>query len=93
MRKFALLGAVALSLGVVGPAFAEAQHSCGPVNGAWMSKDEAKAKATAAGYDVRSVKKEGGCYEVYAMKDGKKQQLTMNPVSGELKPATGEEGE
>jgi hypothetical protein len=93
MRNFALLGAVLLSLGAALPAFAEEQHSCGPVTGTWMSKDQAKAKVAAAGYEVRSVKKEGDCYEVYAIKDGKKQQLTMNPVSGELTPATGEEGE
>ena len=37
---------------------------------------------------MRSVKKENGCYEVYAMKDGKKQQLVMNPVTGDLQPAT-----
>ena len=93
MRKFALPGAIALSLGIALPAFAEEQHSCGTVTGTWMTKDQAKARAAAAGYDVRSVKKENGCYEVYAMKDGKKQQLVMNPVTGDLQPATGEEGE
>lgn len=93
MRKFALLSAVALSLGIAAPAFAEEAHSCGPVTGKWMTKTEAKAKAAQAGYDVRSIKKEGSCFEIYAMKDGKRQQMTMNPVSGEMKPATGEEGE
>jgi hypothetical protein len=93
MRKFTLLGAVALSLGLALPAVAEEAHSCGPATGKWMTKDEAKAKAAQAGYDVRSVKKEGGCYEIYALKGGQRQQMTMNPVSGEMKPATGEEGE
>jgi hypothetical protein len=93
MRKLALLGAVAVSLAVALPALAEEAHNCGTVTGTWMTKSQAKAKAAAAGYEVRSVKKEGSCYEVYAMKDGKKQQLTMNPVSGEMQPATGEEGE
>ncbi|MGB5950173.1 MAG: PepSY domain-containing protein [Parvibaculum sp.] len=51
----------------------------------WMSKDAAKAKATALGYEVRRVKVEDGCYEIYAFDSNKaKVEIFMNPVSGEL---------
>lgn len=51
----------------------------------WMSEDAAKAKAVALGYEVRRVKVEDGCYEIYAFDKNKaKVEIFMNPVSGEL---------
>ncbi|MDX2288436.1 MAG: PepSY domain-containing protein [Hyphomicrobiaceae bacterium] len=50
----------------------------------WKPPAEAEAAAKAAGYDVRKVKTEGTCYEVYAMKGGKKFELFYNPVTLEL---------
>ena len=47
-----------------------------------MTKDALKAKATELGYDVRQVKVEKGCYEVYGIKDGKKVEALFNPETG-----------
>jgi len=58
---------------------------CGKTFGQWMSKGAAKTKAAAMGYDVRRVKREDGCYEIYAIsKGGKRIELYMNPVTGTI---------
>lgn len=51
----------------------------------WLSVDAVKAKAEAAGYsDIKKVKVEGTCYEVYAFdKDGNKAEVLFNPSTGE----------
>jgi hypothetical protein len=47
----------------------------------WKPQTEASAAAKAAGYDVRKVKIEGSCYEVYGInKAGKMFELFYNPV-------------
>lgn len=50
----------------------------------WMSEDAARAKAVADGYDVRDIKVENGCFEIYAMKDQKRVEALMNPVDGSI---------
>ena len=66
-------------------AAAEDEHSCGnAAESQWMSKDALKAKLAADGTEVRQIKVEGGCYEVYAVKkDGTKVEQVVNPVTGE----------
>ena len=85
MKKtiFAAAVLVALSTGI---ARAEDSHSCGNIaQDKWMSKDALKAKATAMGYDVRKIKVEGGCYEVYAIDaKGNKVESLFNPETGEM---------
>jgi hypothetical protein len=51
----------------------------------WLSVDAIKAKAEAAGYSqIKKVKVEGTCYEVYAFdKTGKKVEVLFNPATGE----------
>jgi hypothetical protein len=49
-----------------------------------MSEVAIKAKAAEMGYDVKNVKVEDGCFEVYAIKDGKKVEAYMNPVTAEV---------
>jgi hypothetical protein len=50
-----------------------------------MSVEAAKAKGTELGYEVRRVKEEDGCYELYAIdKNGAKAELYMNPVTGDV---------
>ncbi|MCB1754878.1 MAG: PepSY domain-containing protein [Gammaproteobacteria bacterium] len=76
----------AILAGSAGAAFASDDRLCGKTpDSEWMSKDEVKAKAAEMGYDVRKIKVEDGCYEVYA-KDaqGKKVELFMHPVSAEV---------
>lgn len=51
----------------------------------WMTPEAITAVATDLGYEVRSVKAEGGCYELYAISpEGQRAEIAMNPVTGEL---------
>jgi hypothetical protein len=85
MRNFKIvMAAIAASAAMSVPAFAESAESCGDAPQAqWMSKEDMTAKATALGYEVRQVKVEGSCYEVYGIKDGQKVEVNFNPVTGE----------
>ena len=49
-----------------------------------MSEDALKTKATAMGYDVKNIKVEDGCYEIYAIKDGKRVEVYLNPVTAKI---------
>jgi len=87
-----ILIAGALLAGVTAPAFAEEMSGCTDApKASWLSEDAARAKAQQAGYDVRDLKTEGSCYEIYAMKDGARVQAVMDPSSGEI--VGSEEGE
>lgn len=82
--KLALL--VTLIAAGSAPAFASDDSArCGNApKEQWMSLDAIKAKAVEAGYDVRQVKAENGCYEVYGIDaKGTRQEIYMNPVTGE----------
>ncbi|MFZ2470148.1 MAG: PepSY domain-containing protein [Parvibaculum sedimenti] len=87
MRKMLQLSAVVLAMGAAVPAFAEEEGkaSCGNApREQWLSEDAIKAKGTALGYEVRRVKAEDGCYELYVIdKNGAKAELYFNPVTGE----------
>lgn len=51
----------------------------------WKSEAEIRRTAVGLGYQVRKVKVEDGCYEVYAIRaDGARVEAFLNPVSGEL---------
>lgn len=78
----------------MGAASAEDGHKCGDAaESQWMSKDAIKTKFAVDGTEVRKVKVEGGCYEVYAVtKDGKKTEQVVNPVTGEVVSSEGDEG-
>jgi len=92
-RTVLITGAFLLPLAsVAAPAFAEGNQGCTSApRASWLSEDDAKAKVTQAGYQVRDLKTEGSCYEIYATKDGARVQLVMNPSSGEI--MGNEEGE
>ena len=48
----------------------------------WRTPDDVKAAAEAQGYQVKSVKTEGSCFEVYAHdKSGRRTELYVDPVS------------
>ena len=76
-----------LLAGSAAPAFAEENEiACtdAPAS-SWITEDAAKAKAAALGFDVRDLKVETGCYEIYAIdKDGRRVQAVMNPANGEI---------
>ena len=88
MRKTFTLTAMILALGVTAPAFAEEDANCTTEPTAkWISTDEAKTKAEEQGYEVRRVKVEGSCYEIYGFdKDKAKIEVLMDPVSGLILP-------
>ena len=87
MRKFLAITATVLTFAAVGQAYASEKSEGGACGNApkaqWMTHDAIKAKITAMGYEVRRLKAEGGCMEVYAIdKSGARAQLQVNPVSG-----------
>lgn len=83
MKKIILASLIA-SAAFGSAAFAESDNACGNVpKDKWMTEDAIKAKAVAMGYEVRQVKVEGTCYEVYGIKDGKKVEDLFNPETGE----------
>jgi hypothetical protein len=93
MRIQRILASLALATTVATPALADDDGGrCGNAPRAqWMSEDAAKGKATELGYQVRQVKEEEGCYEVYAIdKNGAKVELHMDPVSGTVVKSGGE---
>jgi hypothetical protein len=51
----------------------------------WQTADAVSAKAKELGYEVKEIKTEGTCYEIYGVgQDGKLMELFFNPVSAEL---------
>lgn len=82
MKTRTIITIAALAL-MSGSALASSDK-CNEPKDKWMSMDEAKAKVIAMGYEVRKLKVEDGCYEAYAIKDGKKHELYMNPVTAEV---------
>ena len=79
---------IALSLITVASfaGFAQAEDEstkCDAPKDKWMTEEAMKAKATEMGYDVRQVKVEDGCYEVYAIDaKGQKVEQIFNPETG-----------
>jgi hypothetical protein len=77
--------ALVLALAAAAPALAEDKASCGDApRDQWLTQDAIKAKAEGLGYEVRQVKVENGCYELYAIdKNGARIERYLNPVTGE----------
>lgn len=73
-----------LATASIGVARAEEGQNCTQASkDRWLSEDGIKEKAKAAGLDVRRVKVEGSCYEVYAVDmKGKKVETLFNPETG-----------
>ena len=89
MRKvFSTLALLSLLAGV-GAASAEDNHQCGnAAQTQWMNKDAIKAKFAVDGTEVRKVKVEGGCYEVYAVTKEAKRSSRSLTLSRERSSAT-----
>lgn len=80
MRKII---AIALFATVAAPAFAT--DLCTVPQDKWMTEDALKAKAAEAGFDVKQIKVEDGCYEIYAIdKTGAKVEAWLNPETAEV---------
>ena len=74
------------------PAFATGLATCDSGDPAkWQSKEALTEKLTKEGWEVRLVKEDGGCYEVYAMdKDGNRTEAYFHPVTFEPVPIEGD---
>ncbi|KQV38011.1 MULTISPECIES: PepSY domain-containing protein [unclassified Rhizobium] len=82
MKTFVIASLFAATV-LGGIAHADDAGKCGDVPQAkWMTKDAMKAKAAGMGFEVRQVKAESGCYEIYGVKDGKKVEALSNPETG-----------
>lgn len=84
MKKIVLAAAL-LSTLAFQAARAEDAPDCGNTpKDKWLSQDVLKEKAKAMGLDVRQVKEEGSCYEVYGINaKGEKVEAVFNPATGE----------
>ncbi len=82
MKTTAILALASLAL-MSGTALASSSD-CNEPRDKWMSMDQARAKVTAMGYDVRKLEVDDGCYEAYATKDGKRLEIYLNPVTAEV---------
>ena len=67
-----------LALAAAGPALAAGNCSTAPKS-KWQAKSALESQLQAEGYNVRQIKIEVGCYEVYATdKDGKRANMAFN---------------
>lgn len=92
MKKIVLAAAL-LSAFAAGAVRAEDEgKGCDVPKDKWMTEDAMKEKAKAMGLDVRQVKVENGCYEVYAIDaKGNKVEQIFNPATGEQVGSEGAE--
>jgi hypothetical protein len=73
------------SLGLSTTAAQASDDYCNVPKSEWQSMDALKEKLAADGWDVRKIKEDEGCYEVYAIKaDGKKVEAYFNPATFEI---------
>lgn len=50
----------------------------------WLRAEEIQSRLESRGYEVRRIKREGGCFEVYAKKDGKRVDAYVSPADGAI---------
>ena len=82
IRKVVFFG-MAVFLLTTAPAVGTGLYTCdsGPREN-WKSKEELTRKLTDEGWDVRFVKEDGGCWEVYAISDkGSRVEAYFHPVT------------
>lgn len=49
----------------------------------WISVEQAAARATALGYQVRSIEVDDGCYDIEVRDpDGRKMDIRLHPITG-----------
>lgn len=84
MRNIMMLTGLALTIAATAPALASDIPACGEApRDQWMSEEAIKTKASELGYQVRKVKVEDNCYEVYGIdQKGAKVEIYFNPVTG-----------
>jgi len=94
LRKFtsAAVASAALAVALMPAAGATGLATCdsGSPDG-WQSKETLTEALKEKGWQVRNVKVDGGCYEVYAIDDaGERVEAYFHPVTLERVPTKGE---
>ena len=94
LRKLsvAALAAAAVAIGSVPLAGATGLATCdsGSPDG-WQSQEKLTAMLTEKHWEVRKIKVDGGCYEVYALDDkGERVEAYFHPVTLERVPIKGD---
>ncbi len=85
MKKFLILTTTSMVLAFASPVMASDNDYCGNTSGEWMSRDAVKSIMIENGYDVRRIKQDDGCYEIYAIdKKGDRVEVYINPVTGKI---------
>jgi hypothetical protein len=79
--KGSLSGALALSWLLAGPAFATGLATCDSGSqDTWQPQEKLEKQLTAKGWQVRRIKIDGGCYEVYALNEkGERVEAYFHP--------------
>lgn len=84
MKKIALSSLFLIGLSVTTAAYASDDAKCSAPENEWQHKDAVTQKLEADGWKVRKVKVEDGCYEAYALKDGERAEVFLNPKTLEI---------
>lgn len=79
LTKTILIGLIATGIG--SGAWASSYECESEPKSEWKAEAEAKALLVAQGYQIRTIKVEGGCYEFYATKDGQRFEIFVNPAT------------
>ena len=83
MKRIATLIGATAALLAAAPASATGLYTCesGPREG-WKSKEALQEKLTGEGWNVRFIKEDGGCWEVYALDaKGDRVEAYFHPVT------------
>ena len=82
MSKLLLSTAAVLMLAA--PAFAEDMKCNVPDQTTWMSQEDLTTMYVEQGYEVKNIKIDEGCYEIYGINDkGERVEIYVDPVTGE----------
>ncbi|WP_340263976.1 PepSY domain-containing protein [Sulfitobacter pontiacus] len=82
MSKLLLSTAAVLMLAA--PAFAEDMKCNVPDQTTWMSQEDLTTMYVEQGYEVKNIKIDKGCYEIYGINDkGERVEIYVDPVTGE----------
>ena len=86
LRSLLGLTTLALSLGLAAPsAQAHGDFKCAEPSKEWKLREDLSDKLQAEGWDVRKIKIDNGCYEVYGFDaKGKRREAYFNPKTLEL---------
>ena len=78
--------AVLLLAGSAQPSLATGWHTCeSEPRSDWISKENLASRLTEQGWQVRRIKEDGNCWEVYAINaEGKRTEAYVNPITMEI---------